>query len=257
MTLRTIQRRPVIIQGGMGVGISSWRAGQRRRPHRPARRRLRYRPRHRGGAPAAGRRPRRARPPGAARLPAARGRRSRPRPLLPPAGPRRRSPTPRSPRLGLRSSRAADELAVVGNFVEVWLAKEGHGGWIGINFLEKIQMATPAAAYGAMLAGVDCVLMGAGIPREIPQLLDELSPSTARHGSRGRRPATEPVPLTFDPALARRRPAAAAAPSDVPGDRLVARAGAVPQPRGDHPPGRVRRRGARAPAATTPRRAVS
>ncbi len=38
-------------------------------------------------------------------------------------------------------------------------------------------MATPAAAYGAMLAGVDAVLMGAGIPRHLPHLLDEL----ARH----------------------------------------------------------------------------
>ena len=36
-------------------------------------------------------------------------------------------------------------------------------------------MATPAAAYGAMLAGIDVVLMGAGIPREIPHLLDELA----------------------------------------------------------------------------------
>ena len=36
-------------------------------------------------------------------------------------------------------------------------------------------MATPAAVYGAMLAGVDYVLMGAGIPREIPRLLDALA----------------------------------------------------------------------------------
>ncbi len=79
------------------------------------------------------------------------------------------------PRLGLRPDQHRDELSVVGNFVEVWLAKEGHSGLVGINFLEKIQMATPAAAYGAMLAGIDVVLMGAGIPREIPHLLDELA----------------------------------------------------------------------------------
>ena len=36
-------------------------------------------------------------------------------------------------------------------------------------------MATPSAAYGAMLADVDYVLMGAGIPAEIPQLLNRLS----------------------------------------------------------------------------------
>jgi NAD(P)H-dependent flavin oxidoreductase YrpB (nitropropane dioxygenase family) len=46
---------------------------------------------------------------------------------------------------------------------------------VGINFLEKVQMATPSAAYGAMLAGVDYVLMGAGIPAEIPQLLNKLA----------------------------------------------------------------------------------
>ncbi|MHB1472736.1 MAG: hypothetical protein ACYCV4_03755 [Dermatophilaceae bacterium] len=62
----------------------------------------------------------------------------------------------------LQQSRRAQELAVLGNFVEVWLAKEGHDGLGGVNYLEKVQMDTPAAAYGAMLAGVDHVLMGTG-----------------------------------------------------------------------------------------------
>ncbi len=79
------------------------------------------------------------------------------------------------PRISLRPNRALNELTVLGNFAEVWLAKEGHDGPVGINFLEKIQMATPAAAYGAMLAGVDAVLMGAGIPRHLPQLLNALA----------------------------------------------------------------------------------
>lgn len=79
------------------------------------------------------------------------------------------------PRLSLRQNRQALELAVLGNFVEVWLAKEGHDGRVGINLLEKIQMATPTAAYGAMLAGVAVVLMGAGIPRDLPALLDDLA----------------------------------------------------------------------------------
>ncbi len=64
------------------------------------------------------------------------------------------------------------ELLALGNFVEVTLAKEGHDGQVGINFLEKIQIPTLASLYGAMLAGVDYVLMGAGIPREIPGAMD-------------------------------------------------------------------------------------
>jgi NAD(P)H-dependent flavin oxidoreductase YrpB (nitropropane dioxygenase family) len=89
------------------------------------------------------------------------------------------------PRLRLRQDRHAQELAVVASFAEVWLARQGHHGPVGVNFLEKVQMAMPAAAYGAMLAGVDAVLVGAGIPRELPRLLRAL----ARH---------EPVSLPVD-----------------------------------------------------------
>ncbi len=78
------------------------------------------------------------------------------------------------PRLAIPQERESQELAVLGNFAEVWLAKEGHHGTVGVNYLEKVQMATPAAAYGAMLAGVDYVLVGAGLPREIPRLLNQL-----------------------------------------------------------------------------------
>lgn len=81
------------------------------------------------------------------------------------------------PKPSVRPSPRAVELAVVAAFAEVWLAKEGHDGVVGINLLEKIQMATPPVLYGAMLAGVDHVLMGAGIPSEIPALLNRL----ARH----------------------------------------------------------------------------
>lgn len=67
------------------------------------------------------------------------------------------------------------EPVVLGAFVEVFLAREGHGGLVGINLLEKVQLSTLPALFGAMLAGVACVLMGAGIPRAIPGALDRLA----------------------------------------------------------------------------------
>ena len=68
--------------------------------------------------------------------------------------------------------RDVQEMCVVSNFVEVWLAREGHRNAVGINYLEKIQMPHLASMYGAMLAGVDYVLMGAGIPIRVPGVLD-------------------------------------------------------------------------------------
>lgn len=67
------------------------------------------------------------------------------------------------------------ELIVVANYCEVFLAKLGHLGDVGINFLEKIQTATLPSIYGALLGGVDYVIMGAGIPKDIPGALDALS----------------------------------------------------------------------------------
>lgn len=70
---------------------------------------------------------------------------------------------------------ALTELTVVANFAEVFLAKEGHDGPVGINLLEKIQLPTLASLFGAMLASADFVLMGAGIPRLIPGALDSFA----------------------------------------------------------------------------------
>ena len=64
------------------------------------------------------------------------------------------------------------ELCMVSNFVEVFLAREGHLNKVGVNFLEKVQLPHLASIYGAMLAGVGYVLMGAGIPMHIPGVLD-------------------------------------------------------------------------------------
>ncbi len=66
-------------------------------------------------------------------------------------------------------------LTILAAFVEVYLAKETHDGIVGLNLLEKIQIPTLPTLFGAMLAGVDYVLMGAGIPRAVPGALDRFS----------------------------------------------------------------------------------
>jgi NAD(P)H-dependent flavin oxidoreductase YrpB (nitropropane dioxygenase family) len=113
-------------------------------------------------------------------------------------------------------SRERQQLTMLANFVEVFLAKEGHSNPVGINLLTKVQLPTLPSLYGAMLAGVDYVLMGAGIPREVPGALDLLSqhqPATLRFDVEGT-PASEPLYLELDPgeigadtSVALRRPA--------------------------------------------------
>jgi NAD(P)H-dependent flavin oxidoreductase YrpB (nitropropane dioxygenase family) len=93
------------------------------------------------------------------------------------------------------------ELTVIANFVEVFLAKEGHPGRVGINYLEKIQLPTLPSLYGAMLGGADYILMGAGIPRAIPGALDRLAqgqPAALPINVEGALPG-EPHMVTFDP----------------------------------------------------------
>ena len=98
-------------------------------------------------------------------------------------------------------SKARQQLAMLAAFVEVYLAKEGHGSLVGMNLLTKVQLPNLALLYGAMLAGVDYVLMGAGLPRGIPGALDLL----AEHRSASLRLEMQGLPagvdqqLTLDP----------------------------------------------------------
>lgn len=104
-------------------------------------------------------------------------------------------------------------LTVLSAFVEVFLAKEGHLGKIGINLLTKIQTHTLPSLYGAVLAGVDYVLMGAGIPRQIPEVLDQFAQgerASLKLDVAGANPDA-PFHLEFDPSaigmhLTRKRP---------------------------------------------------
>ena len=103
------------------------------------------------------------------------------------------------PMFGINPPARLLELAVLASFAEVWLAKEEKTGPIGINLLEKIQAPTLPLLYGALLAGVDYVLMGAGIPRDVPQHLDRL----CDHQSSSLRLSVDDgtvEPIPFDPA---------------------------------------------------------
>ena len=93
------------------------------------------------------------------------------------------------------------ELLVVANFTEVYLAKEDHAGAVGINYLEKIQVSILPSLFGALLAGVDYVLMGAGIPRMIPGVIDRLCEGQLvelKLDVEGTSPA-DPFVVRFDP----------------------------------------------------------
>jgi nitronate monooxygenase len=92
------------------------------------------------------------------------------------------------------------ELLLTSNFAEVFLAKEGHKNPVGINFLEKVQMPHLASIYGAMLAGVGYVLMGAGIPLHIPGVLNALAAQQSAVYKLAVAGATEEVQMHFNPA---------------------------------------------------------
>lgn len=85
---------------------------------------------------------------------------------IPPDAPFKLLPLPSQ-----KMNRARLRVAIAANFVEVFLAKEGHDHPVGINYLEKIQLPTLPSLYGALMAGVDVILMGAGIPAAIPGVL--------------------------------------------------------------------------------------
>lgn len=85
------------------------------------------------------------------------------------------TPYPTLPMHQRKDSRKLVELLMVSNFVEVFLAREGHVNKVGVNFLEKVQLPHLASIYGAMLAGVGYVLMGAGIPLHIPGVIDNFA----------------------------------------------------------------------------------
>ncbi|MFZ6027567.1 MAG: nitronate monooxygenase [Chloroflexota bacterium] len=92
-----------------------------------------------------------------------------------PGGKAPNEPYKSPPMYSIRPPKLLDQLTAIANYVEVFLAKESHHGIVGINLLEKVQMPNLSSLYGAMLAGVDYVLMGAGIPTQVAAVLDKLA----------------------------------------------------------------------------------
>jgi NAD(P)H-dependent flavin oxidoreductase YrpB (nitropropane dioxygenase family) len=66
-------------------------------------------------------------------------------------------------------------LTICASYAFVYLAKEGHDHPVSINYMEKLAMPHIYAITGAMLAGVDVITMGAGIPLQIPEVMDSIA----------------------------------------------------------------------------------
>jgi nitronate monooxygenase len=170
-----MDKLPVIIQGGMGAGVSSWRLaravsrlGQLGVVSGTAIDQILARRLQEGDPGGHMRR-------GLDRFPFPKMAEHIWEAYYIPGGKLENQPYRSLPKYSLDNPRELIELCIVANFVEVSLAREGHEHPVGINFLEKIQIPHLPSLYGAMLAGVGYVLMGAGIPLKIPGVLDRLA----------------------------------------------------------------------------------
>lgn len=119
-----------------------------------------------------------------------------------PEGREENQPYKAAEKIEIKSNRWADELGIIAGFVEIFLAKENHSNPVGINLLEKIQIPHLPILYGARLAGVSVVIMGAGIPTGIPGALDAMAehkPASYCIQIKGATSCTDCI-RTFDPA---------------------------------------------------------
>ncbi|MFO8099620.1 MAG: nitronate monooxygenase [Salinibacter sp.] len=68
----------------------------------------------------------------------------------------------------------AQRILAAATYTEVRMATQGHDGIVGMNLLAKLTRYSLPCLYGAMLAGVDVAFIGAGIPleeaKQIPKL---------------------------------------------------------------------------------------
>jgi nitronate monooxygenase len=170
-----MRKLPVIIQGGMGAGVSNWRLaravsqlGQLGVVSGTALDQILARRLQDGDLGGHMRR-------GLDRFPFRRMAERIWETYFIPGGKAENQPYKNLPKHSKENPRELIELCMVANFVEVSLAREGHDNHVGINYLEKIQIPHLPSIYGAMLAGAMYVLMGAGIPLKMPGVLDRLA----------------------------------------------------------------------------------
>ncbi len=68
----------------------------------------------------------------------------------------------------------SQRILAAATYTEVRMAKQGHDGLVGLNLLAKLKRYSLPCLYGAMLADVDFAFIGAGIPleeaKQIPKL---------------------------------------------------------------------------------------
>src|SRR5947209_6303276 len=134
-------KEPVIIQGGMGAGVSNWRlaqavsrSGQLGLVSGTALDQILARRLQDGDSGGHMRR-------GLSAFPDRAMAERVWRQYFVPGGRGAKTPYRPVPLLSKDNPHELVELCIVANFVEVWLASEGHRNPVGINFLEKIQAA--------------------------------------------------------------------------------------------------------------------
>lgn len=68
----------------------------------------------------------------------------------------------------------SQRILAAATYTEVRMATEGHDGLVGLNLMAKLKRYSLPCLYGAMLAGLDIAFIGAGIPleetKQIPKL---------------------------------------------------------------------------------------
>lgn len=72
----------------------------------------------------------------------------------------------------------ARRLSTIAAFVEVRRARAGHRGAVGVNVMWKCALTVLPTIYGAVLAGASALLCGAGVPIELPGILEHFRSGT-------------------------------------------------------------------------------